>query len=116
MIIIASIVEGISTRKDKTFKVILGTQELTPHQAAELFQLSNQYCFAALKPEPFNQDEISMMETLKADFESAKTPSQRLRAILYLNFQKDNEGFKDFYNYYQHKMEKICDHFKNKLD
>lgn len=116
MILIATIVEGISTRKDKSFKITLGTQELTPSQAAELFDLSSQYCFTALKKEPFQKDEVDLMDSLKTDFESQKTPSQRLRGVLYINYEQNDEGFKDFASYYTHKMDTIINHFKNKLD
>jgi len=35
---------------------------------------------------------------------------------LYINYQQDNEGYKDFMTYYIGKMDKLCEHFKSKLD
>jgi hypothetical protein len=52
---------------------------------------------------------------LKTQYENIKTPSQRLRAILFVNYQQNPEGFQSFPNYYQSKMDQICEHFKNKL-
>ena len=115
MITIAGQIEAISSRKDKTVKLTIGTQELNPNQAAQLFTLTQQFCYLALKQENFSKEETDLLETIKTDLETQKTPSQRLRGILFLNYQQDNKGYKDFSTYYQSEMDKICDHFKNKL-
>jgi len=116
MILLPSQVEGISSRKDKTIKLTLGTQELSPNQAAELFNLNQQFCYVAIKPEPFTREESESIDSLKADLDNSKTPSQRLRGILYLNYQQDSKGYKDFTTYYIAEVERICEHYKNKLD
>jgi isopentenyldiphosphate isomerase len=116
MILLPSQIESIASRKDKTVKVTLGTQELTPQQAAQVFQLNQKFCYVAIKEENFMAEEIDAIENLKTDLETEKTPSQRLRGILYVNYQQKPEGYKDFATYYQAKMERICDHFKSKLD
>ena len=116
MILLPSQIESIASRKDKTVKVTIGTQELTPSQAAEIFQLNQKFCYIAIKEETFTDDEVALLDNLKTDLETEKTPSQRLRAILYVNYQQKPEGYKDFATYYQAKMDKICEHFKSKLD
>lgn len=116
MILLPAQIEGIQSRKDKTIKLTIGTQELSPNQAADLFQLNQQFCYFAIKVETFQKDELEDLNSLKADLETNKTPSQRLRGILYLNYEKDNEGYKDFTTYYVSKMERICEHYKTKLD
>lgn len=115
MIIIGSIIESIASRKDKTVRLTIGTQEMTPEQAAQLFGMSQQFCYVAIKKEDFNPTEVDTIASLKTDMENIKTPSQRLRAILYRNYEQDGEGYQDFATYYVAKMEKICDHFKSKL-
>ena len=115
MLILATIIEGIASRKDKTMRITIGTQELTPFQASEVFSMSQQLCYVAIKKENFNPSEISSIETLKADYDNAKTPSQRLRGILFRNYEQESEGYKDFTTYYQAKIEKICEHYKSKL-
>lgn len=115
MITIGGQIEAISSRKDKTIKLTIGTQELNPSQAAELFNLTQQFCYLALKPEYFTKEETELISDLKTDIDNIKSPSQRLRNILYVNFQQDNKGYSTFTNYYQAEMEKICEHFKNKL-
>lgn len=116
MILIGGQIEGINSRKDKTIKLTIGTQELSPNQFGQIFELHQSFCYLGIKKEPFTKDESDALESLKADYANAKTPSQRLRGILYLNFQNDAEGYNDFNSYYLSKMESICEHFKSKLD
>ena len=116
MIILPAQIEGLTSRKDKTIKVTFGTQEMSPNDAAQVFQLNQRFCYIAIKEEPFQQDELDNIDSIKTDLEINKTPSQRLRGILYVSYQQDNEGFKDFMIYYVSKMDKLCEHFKSKLD
>ena len=116
MITIPAQIEGVATRKDKTLKLTIGTQELSPNQTAELISINQNLCYIAIKPEYFAQEELDRIEELKTDFENQKTYSQRLRAVLFLNWQKDTEGYKDFLGYYISKMELIINKFKSKLD
>jgi len=116
MILITGIIEAISTRKDKTLKLVVGTNELTPSQMPELFDLNQQFCYLGLKKEPFTKDESNLIESLKTDLDNLKTPSQRLRGILFRNFEQDDKRYHDFSSYYIGEMERICEHYKNKLD
>ena len=47
--------------------------------------------------------------------EEKKTPSARLRAVFYLLWGKDDEGFEHFEDYYDSKMEKLIIHYKKLL-
>ena len=115
MIKLAGQIESLSTRKDKTIKLTIGTQELSPSESAEVFQLNQQFCYIGIKPEPFTNDEEEFIDSLKSDYDNIKSPSQRLRAILYVNFQQNDEGFKEFNSYYLFVMDKIAEHYKSKL-
>lgn len=116
MFIVPAIIEGITTRKDKTVRLSIGTQELNPAQAAEVFGMNQQYCYLAVKKEPFTKNEEETINALQTDLDTLKTPSQRLRGILYRNWEQDGQGYADFATYYQAQMDKICAHFKSKLD
>lgn len=107
-------VESVSTRKDKTVKLILGTQELSPATAGQIFNLMNTLSIAYISPKSVNQNEIDQVDQLDPEFEG-KTQSQRIRAVLFKLFQQDAEGFKDFDAYYKSKTEKIIDHLKTKI-
>ena len=117
MILIPAQLESVSTRKDKTVKLTFGSNELSPVQASELFTTANAFGFLAFKEEDFKREEIDLVESLKADLDdSLKTPSQRLRGVLYILFTKEPEGFTTFSKYYDHKMEQLINFVKGKLD
>jgi hypothetical protein len=117
MILLPGVLEGVTSRKDKTVKLTFGTQELTPADAGQIMAMANSFCFLALKPETFTQTEKEIMQQLKADnlTNNIKTPSQRLRAVLYVCFQNDGEGFNDFDGYYIAKINNLIEHFKKQL-
>ena len=115
MIVLPAQIESIASRKDKTIRLTLGTQELSPNTAAQIFSMNQQFCYFAIKSESFLQNELDTLNDLKADI-NAKTPSQRLRNILYRLYEQNNEGFKEFITFYISKMEKICEYYKNLID
>ena len=116
MIITGAIVERIATRKDKTAAVTIGTQELNPKLASDIFGLNQSFCYVAFKSEQFTKADIDDIEKIKTDLPNLKTPSQRLRAVMFLNFQNQPEGFESFDMYYANKIETIIEHFKTKID
>lgn len=117
MILVPAQLEGVATRKDKTLKLTFGTHELGEGEGGKLLSLNNSFCFLAIKPETFTPTEKELMEQIKADMltNTAKSPSQRLRAVIFLNWQQNNEGYEKFDSYYTHKMEAFIDHLKKKL-
>ena len=117
MLTIPVIFDSYRSLKDKTLKITFETSEVSPQQIGELATQQNQFGYLAFKAEPFTDTEKDLLEALKTDFEdTGKTPGQRLRAVLYRNFEKSNEGYKTFFDYYNSKMETLIDHFKGKLD
>lgn len=108
-------VENISTRKDKTIKIVLSTQEVSPSTAGELFRLLNNLGVCYISPKSINQAEVDQVDALDADL-GGKTQSQRIRNVLYKLFEQNAEGFKDFNTYYHSKTEAIIEHFKAKIE
>jgi len=95
----------------------MGTQELSPDQVRELSKALNQFIFTALKVDEFKVKEREMIEELKSGYESkGKTPSQRIRSVLFLLWEQDRQGYDTFDAYYVHKTEQYIDHLKSKLD
>jgi len=118
MILFPAILEGIRSRKDKTFSIIFGTSELNPNQITGLMQTLHDFGYVAFKPEPFNNDDKQLLERLKTDKleDGEKTPAQRLRAVLYVNWEQNKQGYSTFVDFYNAKMELLITHFKGKLE
>jgi len=119
LLLIPCAIESVATRRDKTLKVVIGTQELSPAKAAELFnQWTSGVGVMAFKGESFNCNDEELLKSIKIDAEEmgSKTPSQRLRSCLYVLFERNPEGYQDFNNYYSAMMDKFIDMVKKRID
>jgi len=112
---LAVIMEGVRTRKDRTLAVTLGTQELSPNQAAELIGMNGKVCAIYItEKESVPQEVIDQVDEADIDL-PGKSQSQRLRNVLYVLFSQDTEGHTTFDEYYHAKTEKIINHLKSKI-
>ena len=119
LLLIPCAIESVSTRRDKTLKVVIGTQELSPAKAAELLnQWASGIGVMAFKGESFSFNDEEMLKSIKIDAEEmgSKTPSQRLRSCLYVLYERNAEGHQDFNSYYGSMMEKFIDMVKKRID
>lgn len=117
MIILPVILESLRSLKDRTYKLVFDTQELTPEQLGELGINLQSFGYLAFKNEPFTTDEAEAVESLKADYDdTGKSPGQRLRGVFFRLWEQDPEGYDDFNLYYKFKMEKVINHYKKMLD
>lgn len=120
-LIFSAIFEGLRTRKDKTVAITLGTQEMSPDGYANLLGYLQCYIFVLMKEgerevNAADIDELKSKEFDEFDKRQDKTPSQRLRNVFYILYEQDKEGFAEFKDYYDHKMENLISHFKEKID
>jgi len=116
-IFIPAIYEGSRDLKDRTKKLVFNTNEVSPDVAALLQGCVQNFVFLAIKGEEFTKNEVDTINHLKSDFEDfGKSESQRLRAVFFLLWKQNNEGYEDFNLYYKFKMEKLLTHFKSLLD
>jgi hypothetical protein len=99
--------------KDGSVSVCVETQELSPSKAGELFSLRKKIAMMYLSPKDIvTQKEMDQIDAINADVPSEKTPSKRMRNVLYLLWKQENEGYKDFPLYYASKMERYIDELK----
>jgi len=109
-----AIIDGISTLKDGSIKVVLQTRELPPKEMAILFGLRNLEAWAVLSP----VDDISVQDipVQKPDAGmGGKSPSQRLRAVLFVLWEQRGKNG-DFEAYYNTYMERFINTIKDNLD
>jgi hypothetical protein len=112
--LIAAIVENITTRKDRSLKVVIGTQEMNPGAAAQLLQYAHQLVTIYISPAAVDNREIEQVDKIDPELNN-KSQSQRIRNVLYLLHQQADEGFKDFDTFYKAKTELYIEHLKTKL-
>jgi len=103
--------------KDRTLKLIFETGEPTPDQMAGVMYSLQKAGFIAFNPDPFKQREKEMLSSMKVDYDDVeKSKAQRLRAVLFRNWEQNNQGYDVFDDYYNANMERMIMHWKNKLD
>lgn len=107
-------IKSVKKLANGTMDVVLNTQIQDPQAMASIFSLQD-FCYTMLKNEHFTKEEEEAIQDMKAD-SFGKTPSQRLRNILYVKFEQDNKGFKDFQDFYKHNMESFINLIKNDLN
>jgi len=106
-----AVITGIRSKVDKSLSVTFSTPELTTNERAEFMNYQGLNCDFTITP----LDEKSEgVEIINKELET-KSKSQRLRAVLFLNWKHENEP-DTFENYYSSKMEYIIGRYKEKLD
>lgn len=114
-LLLPTIVSSIRSLKDGSVSVCVETQELSPAKAGELFSFRGKVVMMYLSPkETISQKEINQINEIDAEFEG-KTPSKRMRDVLYVLFTQQPEGHKEFDAFYKFKMSQITEHLKSKL-
>ena len=107
--------EGIKSLADGTLRVTFDAQELRPEVEAELVGKRRKAGFLLFleNDEKVDRDSIDIPESAP-EFKGDKTPSQRLRGVLFRLWEQlgSRGSFQDFY---VGKMEEIANHFKAKL-
>ncbi len=120
LLAIPGIVTKIGTTRDKSFVITFETQDkgtLNDSEKAQLVDLLDEYVTAAFKPTADGKTDPEVLDVpdIKPEFKGDKTPSQRLRAVLYVLWEQ--QGIQeDFEAYYRRQVERIIDSIKTKLN
>lgn len=113
--LIPVIVQGMSTLRDGSIKIVLETYELTPEKAAGIFSLINKLCYTYFSERQIPLQDKKIIDSLSPEMQG-KTPSLRLRNVLHVIYGQNPEGYQDSDSHYRAKMEKIIQHYKDQLD
>jgi hypothetical protein len=101
---------------DKSLQLTFETNEPAPELVSNIQQSLLMPGFIAFKPDEFRKQEIDEIEKLKIEYDdNRKSQSWRIRAVLYKNWEQQQEGFDSFEMYYNHYTEKYINHLKSKL-
>src|SRR5690349_16879389 len=103
--LLAAVVENVTTRRDGTLKLTFGTQELSQGKAGELFTMQNKVCALYIsQKETVPQKVMDAVDAVDVDM-PGKTKSQRQRAVLYRIWELQKDGHKTFESFYAARME-----------
>ena len=113
-----AIITSISTKMD-CLKVTIETSGHPEGQhSVQLleYQKSGVQGWFTFNVHEIQPEDIADLPKLPRVEKGQKTPSERLRAIMFVAFTKDARGYKDFDEYYKARMEGFIDHIKKELD
>lgn len=115
-LLLAAIVENVSTRKDGTLKIVFGCQEMGSSKSGELVSMQNKVVALYIsQKETIPQSVLDTVDAVDVDM-PGKTKSQRQRAVLYRIWELQKEGHKTFESYYSAKMESHITDLKGVLE
>ena len=109
-----TIVKKISTLSDGGLKLEIITQELKPEDATKLFRLKGKIGFMVFKPAKITEEDIINLPEEIKEFKSDKTPSQKLRAVIYLTWKQTSQK-ETFDQFYRRHIGKLVEQYKEKL-
>lgn len=110
MIKLPAYLTGFSSKADGSAGIRFSTQELTADDFGLLKGDLNKFGWLI-----FKEGEIQDEDIPEDDAEEAKTPSQRVRAILFVEWKQKGKQA-DFNSYYRLRMDAICERLKSQLD
>lgn len=105
------ILTSASTRADGSLGLRFATPELKPDEKTAMFELLNLNLKMLLQPADGAPSEL---KEVKGEFDT-KTPSQRLRAVLFVLF-KQAKVSGEFDDFYKRHMERLITDLKNQLE
>lgn len=117
-IILKATIDGIRTMKDRSLKITIVSQELKPEHSSLLLSLQNCLCDVLINDKEISESEMQLLRDNKWSIEDVpgmKSPSQRLRAVMYKLWQQGDGGYRDFELFYANRMEQLIEHYKGKL-
>lgn len=110
---VPSQIESVATRVDGTIKIVIGTQEVIPEEAAKLFSLKGKLGWMLFSENSFSEEDIPKEQA--PEFKTDKTPAQRLRAVLYRYWESGTNRSKPFDHFYGEWIEKKINEIKDHL-
>lgn len=110
MIKLPAIMTGFASHADGGAGIRFTTNELAGEDYVALASEKGKFGWLIFKENDVQDEDIPNEQA-----EEAKTPSQRLRAVLFVLWtQEGKKG--NFEDYYRNRMEKLIEVIKNKLD
>ena len=94
----------------------LQTQELTKEEKDMFTDFAGKLGVFIFSETDVKVEDLKDIPELKGEFKSDKSPSQRLRNVLYVFYQQTHKDTDNFDEFYKRQMEKFIQVVKDKLD
>lgn len=111
MIKVPAYFSGFSSRTDGSAGMRFATQEMSPEDFAQLQKHLNLFGWLIFKEGEVQQEDVPIEDAE----EGGKSPSKRLRAVLFILWKQGDKKL-DFESFYRQRMDQLIEVIKNKLD
>ena len=109
-------VNKVSTLADGSVSINIHTQELNDETMMRIFNLRKKPGMVLISSGDITKQEIEAVENFSSDYEfNGKTPSQRLRGVLYRVWEQGKQEY-DFAIWYDSQLTRIINKYKALLD
>lgn len=106
-------ITSLTAKVDGSLGMRVVTPELSNEEKTEFFNIQNKNVILTITP----QDEQSEGEIKVSADMGGKTPSQRLRAVMYVYWKEHKQdSIKTFQEFYERAYEKLIDQYKEMID
>lgn len=102
----------MSKAHDGGLRLGFATQEMGLPEQVEALSMHDKFGYLLFNANPISESDIPK----ESAEDKNKTPSKRLRAVLYLLWKQTATPDSDFEIFYRDKMEKLIDQIKARLD
>lgn len=109
---VPAVLDGVSTLKDGGLSVRFHTQEVNNEQKIAVMNFMAQFGWLLFSSQE-HDDELEL-DKIRKDT-GGKTPSQRLRGVLYIEYQQSGKQDLTFEQYYAKRMEQFIGYVKQNL-
>lgn len=110
---VPSILEGVTALKDGGLSIRFHTNELTQDEKVTVMGFLNKFGWMLFAEQ--EHDDSTELEQVRKDT-GGKTPSQRLRSVIYVEYQQSGQTDLTFEQYYARRMEQLIGHIKQNLN
>ena len=110
-IVLDAVLSGFRSRKDRSMGFSVSTPELEIAHKVALMELEGINVRVLLEPKDYT---VESKVVVDKEIHS-KTPSERLRSVLYIKFKQQSE-VKDFTEYYLKEMDRVIETEKSTLE
>lgn len=102
---------------DKSIRLTFDTQEASPELMSNIQNAFQKTCILAVSPDNFSSEYLKEMENIKVDYDDKKkSQGYRIRALLFVLWNQNQEGYKVFNDYYNAKTEALIEKLKGQIE
>jgi len=106
---------GHRSLRDGTIRVTIDLREMDAGRMTQLLSYVNQTIKVYLTTSNIKSEAVTPIDDMEIDQEG-KSPSQRLRNVLYRYWEQTENDYSDFNMYYHWILDQIIQKYKDKLE